>query len=147
MSENTKAAVARCAGNGFFIATSPSGHSIAVETDGTRNSAPAPMELLLMALGSCTGVDVVAILRKKRERVTDYRVEVRGERRLEHPRGFERIEVRHIVRGRNLSETAVARAIELSDQKYCGVAASLRPVVQIVTSYEIVEETAGEAGE
>jgi putative redox protein len=104
------------------------------------------MELLLLALGGCTAVDVISILRKKRERVTDYRVEVRGERRAEHPRAYTRVEVRHVIRGRNISERAVASAIELSETKYCSVAATLRPGVELATSYEIVEEGEGEAG-
>jgi len=140
-------AVIHYAGAELFVGISPSGHALAIETDSTRSSAPTPMELLLLALGSCTGVDVVSILRKKREQVTDYRIEVRGERRAEHPRAYTRIEVRHVVRGRNLSEKAVAQAIKLSDEKYCSVAATLRPAAEIVSSYEIVGEemTAGEA--
>ena len=97
------------------------------------------MELLLLALGSCTAVDVISILRKKRESVTDYRVEVRGQRRREHPRSFERMEVHHIVTGRSVSEQSVAQAIELSEQKYCSVAATLRPTVEIVSTFEIIE--------
>ena len=97
------------------------------------------MELLLLALGSCTGVDVVSILRKKRQNVTGYRVEVLGERRPDHPRSYKRMEVHHIVTGRNISERSVAQAIELSEQKYCSVAATLRPTVEIVSSFEIIE--------
>jgi len=96
--------------------------------------------LLLVALGGCTAVDVISILKKRREQVTDYRVEVRGTRREEHPRAWTRMEVRHVVRGRNVSEKAVASAIELSETKYCSVAATLRPGVEIVTSYEIIED-------
>jgi putative redox protein len=97
------------------------------------------MELLLVALGSCTGVDVVSILRKKRQRVTDYRVEVRGQRRADHPRSYKRMEVHHIVTGRNVSERSVAQAIALSEEKYCSVAATLRPTAEIVSSFEIIE--------
>jgi putative redox protein len=92
-------------------------------------------------LGGCTGVDVISILRKKRARVTGYHIEVRGERRAEHPRAYTRLEVKHIVRGHNLSAKAVAQAIELSEQKYCSVAATLRPAAEIVSSYEIIAET------
>jgi putative redox protein len=99
------------------------------------------MELLLLALGSCTAVDVISILHKKRERVTDYRVEVRGARRAEHPRKFTRFDVRHIVRGRGVSEKAVAQAIELSETKYCSVAATLSPGAEIVSSFEIQEDS------
>ena len=135
-------AVIHYAGDDLFVGISPSGHALAIETDSQRGSAATPMELLLLALGSCTGVDVVSILRKKRERVTGYRVEVRGERRAEHPRAYTRLEVRHILRGRGLSEKAVAQAIQLSEEKYCSVAATLRPAAQIVSSYEIIEDEA-----
>jgi putative redox protein len=84
-------------------------------------------------------VDVVSILRKKREDLTDYRVEVRGQRRDEHPRSYKRMEVHHVVTGRNISERSVAQAIELSEQKYCSVAATLRPAAEIVSSFEIIE--------
>ncbi len=133
-------AVIHSAGDGLFIGISPSGHAQAIETDTGRASAATPMELLLLALGGCTAVDVVSILKKKRERVTDYRVEVRGHRREEHPRAFTRIEVRHVVRGRGVRERSVAEAVELSETKYCSVAATLRPGVELVTTYEVVEE-------
>ncbi|HWN10432.1 MAG TPA: OsmC family protein [Pyrinomonadaceae bacterium] len=136
--DNSKATV-QLKGDNLFSVTTPSGHSITLDTDHERNSAPTPMELLLVALGSCTAVDVISILRKKRQVVTDYRVEVRGDRREEHPRSFERMEVHHIVTGRNVSNQSVAQAIELSEQKYCSVAATLRPTAAIVSSYEIIE--------
>ncbi len=133
-------AVIHHAGDGLFIGITPSGHAQVLETDHERASAATPMELLLVALGGCTAVDVISILKKKRERVTDYRVEVRGARRDEHPRAFTRMEVRHVVRGRGVSEKAVAAAVELSETKYCSVAATLRPGVEIVTTYEIIED-------
>ena len=125
----------------LFTGLTPSGHVVVIDTDRERNSAPSPLELLLVALGSCTGVDVVSILKKKREDVTGYRVEVRGQRRDEHPRSYKRLEVHHIITGHNLSDRSVAQAIELSDQKYCSVAATLRPAAEIVSSYEIIEAT------
>jgi len=128
------------AGADLFVGISPGGHAQVLDTDHERSSAATPVELLLIALGACTAVDVIGILKKKREEVTDYRVEVSGERRDEHPRNFTRMEVRHIVRGRNVSEKAVAQAIELSETKYCSVAATYRPTVEIVSSYEINEE-------
>jgi putative redox protein len=137
--EDTKATI-HFAGRDLFVGISPSGHAQVLDTDHERASAATPVELLLIALGSCTAVDVISILKKKREHVTDYRVEVRGERRSEHPRRFTRMEVLHIVRGRNISEKALAQAIELSETKYCSVAATLRPTVEIISSYEIIEE-------
>lgn len=141
--KNNKATI-HFAGNEFFVGITPSGHAQSIETNSTRNSAATPMELLLLALGSCTGVDVISILKKKRQHVTDYRIEVSGERREEFPRRYTRLEVRHIVRGRGVSERAVAQAIELSDTKYCSVAATLRGSAEIITSYEIVEDDATE---
>lgn len=126
------------AGNEFFIGTSPSGHSITVDTKAEK-SAPSPVELLLMAVGGCTASDVVSVLQKKRQKVTAYRVEVTGERRDDFPRYFTKFHVHHIVYGRDVSEQAVARAIELSDTKYCSVAATVRPTAEITTSFEIIE--------
>jgi putative redox protein len=137
--KDTKATI-RYAGDDFFVATPPSGHSLTLDMKGERSSGASPLELVLVALGGCTAADVIDILRKKREHVTEYRVEVHGERREEHPKSFRRIEVRHILHGRGLSDKSVAQAIQLSDQKYCGVAATLRPTAEIVTSFEIHEQ-------
>jgi putative redox protein len=139
MSDDYKADVFY-AGDDFFIGKSPSGHSQILDVSHDRNSAATPLELLLIALGSCTAVAVVSILKKKRQDVTGYRVEVRGTRREEHPRAFTKMEVKHIVHGRNVSPEAVARAIELSETKYCSVAETLRPTVEIVSSFEIIED-------
>lgn len=143
MAEEKPKATIHYAGSDLFIAISPGGHAQTLDTDHERASAATPVELLLIALGSCTAVDVISIMQKKRQQVTDYRVEVRGERRAEHPRSYTRMEVRHLVRGRNISEQALAQAIELSETKYCSVAATLRPTVEIVSSYEIAEEEDG----
>jgi putative redox protein len=123
----------------LFIGITPSNHAVAIDTDHVRCSAPSPMELLLIALGSCTAVDVATILRKKRQHVEDYRVEVRGFRRDEHPRSYERLEVHHIVTGRSISEQSVAQAIELSETKYCSVAATFRPTVEIVSTFQVIQ--------
>jgi putative redox protein len=136
---NTYATV-EFAGDDFFVATTPSGHAQVIDMKGERSAASGPMELLFLALGGCTAADVISVLQKKREKVTGYKVEVRGERREEHPRSFRKFEVKHIVRGRGISEKAVAHAIQLSTDKYCGVAATVRPTAEIVTSYEIQEE-------
>ena len=140
MTSTNNKAVIQHAGNDFFIGVTPSGNALTVDTNSERASAATPMELLLIALGSCTAVDVIGILRKKRERVTDYRVEVRGERRDDHPRSYKRLEVRHILTGKNISANSVAKAIELSERTYCSVAATLRPSADVVSSYEIIED-------
>ena len=133
-------AIVHFAANDFFVGITPSGHAQAIETDSARASAATPMELLLIALGSCTGVDVISILKKKRQQVTGYRIEVSGERREEFPKSYTRLYIIHIVRGRGVSEQALASAIELSGTKYCSVAATLRGNAEIITSYKIVEE-------
>ena len=141
MIDTTTKATIHFAENDFFVGITPSGHAQTIETDSQRHSAATPMELLLLALGGCTGVDVISILRKQRQQISDYRIEVSGERREEHPRAYTRLFVKHIVRGRGVSRDAVERAIELSDQKYCSVAATLRGTAEIITSYEIIEDT------
>lgn len=142
MSASDPKAVVQLVGNELFSGRTHSGHVIVIDTDRERNSASSPMELLLVALGSCTGVDVVSILKKKREQVTAYSIEVRGQRRAEHPRSYQRMELHHIVTGRNISQRNVAQAIELSEQKYCSVAATFRPTAEIVSSFEIIEASA-----
>jgi len=127
------------AGDEFLIATTPNNYSLTIDTKGDRKSAPTPVELLLVSVAACTAVDVVSILQKKRQTVTDYRVEITGERRDEHPRYFVKMHVHHIVYGDDVSAQAVASAIELSDTKYCSVAATVRPTVEITTSFEIIE--------
>jgi len=105
---------------------------------GGVSSAARPMEVLLMALAGCTGMDVISILRKKRQRVSRMRVVVHGQRAEEHPRRYERIELEFIVRGWAVDDAAVARSIELSREKYCGVTASLNS--EVVTSFRVEEE-------
>lgn len=133
-------ATVRFVSEDLFLGITPSGHALALDTDKERSSAPSPVELLLVALGSCTATDVAGILAKKRQRVTSYIVEVSGERRSEHPRSYTSMKVHHILTGQSISAKAVAQAIELSDTKYCSVAATLRPAVEIQSSFEIIEE-------
>jgi putative redox protein len=140
MPEKDTKAIVHFAGNEFFVGVTPSGHAQTIETNSARANAATPMELLLIALGSCTGVDVISILKKKRQQVTSYSIEVSGDRREEFPRSYTRMHVKHIVRGRGVSAQAVASAIELSDTKYCSVAATLRGSAEIISSYEIVED-------
>jgi putative redox protein len=145
MADTEQKATLHFAGNDFFVGVTPSGHAQTIETDSQRGSAASPLELLLLALGGCTGVDVISILKKKRQHVTDYRIEVNGDRRAEFPRAYTKLYVKHIVTGRGISEAAVAQAIELSEQKYCSVAATVRGTAEIVTSYEIIDDSSVEA--
>jgi putative redox protein len=139
MAGNPYKATVKWAGDEFFIGTGYTGHAQIMDSKGDRNAATSPLEMLLVAVAGCTAMDVIAILLKKRQDVTAYDVEVTGERVEEHPRKFTRFHVHHIVHGRSVSEKALADAIELSDQKYCSVAATVRPTAEITTSYEIVE--------
>lgn len=139
MSDMDKKASIRFAGDEYFIATSPSGHSQILDTKGSRRTAASPVELLMMSLAACTAADVISILKKKRQDVTDYFVEVGGTRREEHPRGFTSFHVHHIVHGRSVSEKAVADAISLSEEKYCSVAYTVKPAAKVTTSFEIIE--------
>jgi putative redox protein len=139
MSGNTYTATVRYAGDEFFIGTPPSGHAQVIDTKGDRHAAPTPVEMLLVAVAGCTAADVISILLKKRQDVTDYRVEITGERAEDHPRKFLKFHVHHIVHGRSVSDKAVADAVEISDTKYCSVAATVRPTAEITTSYEIID--------
>jgi putative redox protein len=109
-----------------------------METNGNRASAATPIELLLIAVGGCMASDVIDILRKKGQFVSDYKVEVIGERREDFPRSFKSIKLHHVLTGESLSENAVRQAIELSDSKYCSVAATLRPTAEITVTCEVV---------
>src|SRR5215210_7905284 len=132
-------ATVKWAGDDFFIGTPPSGHAVVIDSKGDRRAAYSPLEMLLVSVAACTAADVISILLKKRQNVTEYNVEVTGTRVDDHPRKFIAFHVHHIVQGRSVSEKAVADAVELSDQKYCSVAATVRPTADITTSFEIIE--------
>ena len=124
-------------GNEQFLAVSPSGHSVPLDSDRKSNTAPGPMEMLLIALGACTATDVVVILAKKRQRLEALEVVVSGERAAEPPAVWIRLEIVYRLRGQ-LEEKAVRDAIELSESKYCSVAATLRKTAPISFRYEIL---------
>lgn len=96
-----------------------------------------PLELLLVGLGACTAMDVLSILRKKRQDVTAYRVLVSAQQANDHPKVFTDIRLRHVLQGNNLSQDAVARAIELSENKYCPAFAMLQQGASISSSFEV----------
>jgi putative redox protein len=119
-----------------FVAQAPSGHMVALDSDRVSNAAPGPMELLLVALGACTATDVVSILAKKRQKLDSLEVEVLGERAAEPPTVWVKLEIVYKLRGL-LDEEAVKHAIELSEEKYCSVSATLRKTATITFRYEI----------
>jgi len=120
-----------------FLATSPSGHAIAVDSDRQSNKAPGPMDLVLMALGACTATDVVIVLGKKRQTLESLEVICSGERAAEPPTVWTKLEIVYRLRGK-LEDAAVKHAIELSEEKYCSVAAMLRKTATLTWRYEIV---------
>ena len=120
-----------------FVATSPSGHALVIDSDRASNQAPGPMELLLMALGACTATDVVIIMEKKRQKLESLEVICSGERASEPPTVWKSLEVVYRLRG-TLDEEAVKRAIELSEEKYCSVSATLKKTATLTWRYEIL---------
>lgn len=120
-----------------FVATSPSGHAIAIDSDRASNKAPGPMELVLMALGACTATDIVSILKKKRQKLEGLEVICSGERASEPPTVWIKLEILYRLRG-SLEEAAVKRAIELSEQKYCSVSAMLQKTAKLTWRHEIL---------
>ena len=126
-------------GAGLRFAARAGEHAFLLD-NGPEAEGPSPMQALMVSLGGCTAMDVISILRKMRQAVTGYEVEVIGERRLDqHPKVFTRLEVVHRVRGRGVSAAAVEEAMRLSDTKYCSVHAMLGAAVAITSRFEIVE--------
>jgi putative redox protein len=112
----------------------------AKEEAGGVGAGPEPLRLLLLSLASCTAMDVISILRKKRQEVTDLTVDVRGSRVDAHPRVYDRIEVIYRVRGKGVDAKALERAIELYETRYCPVIAMVSKAAGIRSRYEIEEE-------
>jgi len=119
-----------------FVATGPSGHAITLDSDRESNRAPGPMELLLLALGACTASDVVSILEKKRQKLDSFEIICSGERAKHPPAVWIRLEILYCLRGQ-LDDAAVRHAIQLSEDKYCSVAAMLRKTAALSWRYEI----------
>lgn len=141
---NTARVVLRTVEGEGIVFDAETGNGTTFTLDSAREpKGPSPVDTLLAALGGCCGMDVIGILRKKRQAVTGYEVLVSGARCDDHPRRFTRIDVVHRVRGRNLSGAAIEEAIRLSDTKYCTVFATLAPAVEITSRYEIVPDEDG----
>ena len=123
-----------------FVGVDSSKHSVLMSTQDENNgSGMKPSELLLVALAGCTSVDVVGILEKKRQDLRGLQINVKGEQDEDPPWAYRRIEVEYVVTGRDIKEKAVADAIKISEERYCSVAATVRGVAEVVTSYRIVE--------
>ena len=126
-----------------FVAESGTGHAVVMD-DANGHTGPKPIELALLALGGCTGFDVISILRKKRQKVTMYEIEVRAEQNPEPPSSFTRVEIKHRLRG-DIDPGAVEKAIHLSETKYCSVGAMISRTARIETTFEILPEVTPES--
>jgi putative redox protein len=125
-----------------FIAESGSGHTILMDGPpevGGRNLGPRPMEMLLMGTGGCAAVDVVLILEKARQDISDCVVEIEAERASQEPKVFTRIHFHFILTGKNLSSSHVERAIKLSAEKYCSASIMLGKTAVLTHDFEVVE--------
>jgi len=126
-----------------FVATSEEGDSLTMDADpegGGEGRGFRPVKLVLVGLGGCTGMDIVWILKRQRQEVTGLEMSITGTRRKKDPRYYEDIQVEYILRGRNLKESAVKRAIDLSEQKYCSIRGIFRPEVKVTTRYRVEQE-------
>ncbi|RJQ15027.1 MAG: osmotically inducible protein OsmC [Nitrospiraceae bacterium] len=126
-----------------FIGTADSGHAVVMDgpsSVGGNNTGSKPSELLLMAFGGCSGMDVISILRKKKLAVTRFEMNVKGEMAKEHPHMYTSMHIEYVVTGKDIPEDAVKRAIDLSLEKYCSVGATLGKAAKITHSYKIVQE-------
>ncbi len=131
----------RWSGKRQFVGWDQAGHGVVMDAParyGGEGTGARPMEIFLYGLAACTAMDVVSILEKKRQDFSDLEIEVAAtQREDEHPKIYTRIEMVYVVSGRSVSPEAVARAIELSEEKYCSVRGMLGPQVEIVTGYRI----------
>ncbi|HLI09205.1 MAG TPA: OsmC family protein [Ktedonobacteraceae bacterium] len=121
-----------------FEVETGSGFSVALD-GASPHTAMSPMEMLLAALAGCTGVSVISVLEKMRQEVTGYEIRISGARAETHPKVFTEITVEHIFTGHKLRPESIARAIELSETRYCGVSAMLSKTAKITNSYQISE--------
>ena len=128
--------------NVTFIGETDSGHAIVMDgppDHGGRNLGPRPMEMLLLGLGGCTTFDIIMILKKSRQAVTDCVVEISAERADEEPKVFTNIHIHFIVTGKDLKEKQVERAVSLSAEKYCSASIMLGKTAAITHDFEIIE--------
>ena len=125
-----------------FSGSATSGHTLLMDADdasGGQNAGFRPMELLLVGFGGCSGMDVISILRKKRQNVTGLAINVRGEKSDSAPKIYKEVFIEYVITGKSVEQQAVERAITLSLEKYCSVGATLAKAGKITHSYRIVE--------
>jgi putative redox protein len=126
-----------------FIGKAGTNHLVPMDTTpdfGGDSSATKPLELLLLAVGGCTGMDVVPLLQKMRVDFTTFETNITAERSEEHPKIYTRIDIEYVITGRNLDPDKVRRAVDLSQEKYCSVSAMLKKACPVSYTVRIVEE-------
>jgi putative redox protein len=126
-----------------FVGEAESGHAIVMDGTpdvGGRDTGLRPTELLLIGLGGCSGMDIVSILKKKKQDVKGVEINVDGQKAENYPKKFTEIDIEFIIKGKNISEEAVKRAVQLSMEKYCSVKATLEGSAKIHYTYKIIEE-------
>ncbi len=129
------------AGNAAFIGRASSGHTIVMDgpaEGGGRNLGPRPMEMLILGMGACSSYDVVSILKKSRQEITDCELKITSQRADSDPKVFTDIQLHFIVSGHNLKEKQVERAIKLSAEKYCSASIMLGATANITHDFEII---------
>lgn len=138
----------RRSGKRQFVGWDAAGHGVVMDAAAAyagEGTGTRPIELFLYSLAACTAMDVASLLEKKRQDVTGIEMEVTAtQREDEYPKIYTRIELVYVVTGRGVSDDAVARSIELSEEEYCSVRGMIGPQVEIVTSYRVEEASAGE---
>ncbi len=125
-----------------FIGTADSGHDVVMDgpvAHGGTDSAATPMELVLIGLGGCTGMDAISILRKKKQPVEGFEMNISGTRAEAHPTRYTDVEIEFVVKGKGVDESAVKRAVDLSMEKYCSVKATLEQHAEVSFSYRLEE--------
>jgi putative redox protein len=145
-----KTAVVKQVQGTTLVAKADSAHWVVMDgspTFGGSSAGSSPKELLLMALGGCTAMDVIPILQKKRVPIDSFEIRLSGNAREEHPQVFTTIHVEYVIRGRGVNPADVERAIELSTTKYCSVSAMLGATVDITHSYTIEESPVPREGD
>lgn len=126
-----------------FVGESGSGHSVVMDgppEDGGRNLGVRPMEMVLLGMGGCTAFDVVLILKRARQEITDCHVELEAERASEVPKVFTKIHAHYVIKGKGLDAKKVERAVSMTAEKYCSVSIMLAATVQVTHDFEIIEE-------
>ncbi|NIZ03469.1 OsmC family protein [Thalassospira lucentensis] len=122
-----------------FTGTSGSGHGVVMDGNRENGFGPSPMEMLLLGVAGCSSIDVVHILKKGRENVLDVVTDVKAERAETDPKVFTKIHLHFKVKGENLNETKIGRAVELSAEKYCSASIMLSKAAEVTHSWEIME--------